>query len=98
MFGKAFYFFFFAALLLAMSWNFLADEGARPILMRLFVVSLGASLLCLAQHGINKGQIRLGPGRPLVTKDRNPLNYWGIIILNYGLALLLLMVGIFVSS
>jgi hypothetical protein len=97
MFRKAFYFFFFTAVLLAMSWHFLAAEAAKPILMRLFVIMLGASLLCLAQQGINEDQIRLGPGRPLLTRDRNPFNYWGVILLNYGLALLLLIVGIFVN-
>jgi hypothetical protein len=96
MIGKAFYLFFAAAVLLALGWNFLAPEELKPILMRLFVIALGLALGCLAFQGISEQQIRLGPGRPLVQRSRNPINYWGIIALNSALALLLVAVGLLV--
>jgi hypothetical protein len=95
-FGKAFYIFFVAAFLLAAGWNFLADDGLKAILMRLFVISLGLSMFCLAQEGIVQNGIRLGSRRTLVRRDRNPLGFWGIIVFTYALAFLLLGVGMFV--
>lgn len=98
MIEKGFYIFFFVAVLLALSWNYLAAEEMRPVLMRLFMVTLGLALGCLAYQGISEKQIRLGPGRPLVRRDRNPISYWGIIILNSALALLLVGVGLLIRS
>ena len=97
MIGKAFYLFFAVAVLLALTWNFLAPVDIKPILMRLFVISLGLALGCLAYQAILEKQVRLGPGRPLVQRDRNPISYWGIIGLNTTLALLLILVGFFVQ-
>jgi hypothetical protein len=98
MLGKAFYILFATAILMAMGWHFLADEETKPILMRLFVLFLGVSLGCLTLQSVQKGQIRLGPGRPLVQQDQNPFNFWAIIVFNGALALLLLSVGLFVDT
>jgi hypothetical protein len=95
MMRKAFYLFFFSAVLLALCWNFVAAEDWKPVLMRLFVVLLGLALGCLGYQAIQEEQIRLGPGRPLVQRERNPVNYWGIVLLNCSLAVLLVIVGLF---
>ena len=98
MIGKAFYVFFFASISLVVGWNFFADDAAKPVLMRLFVVTLGLSLGCLAQQAISDKTVSLGTGRPLIQRETNPLRYWGIVALNYGLALFLVVVGLFVSD
>ena len=98
MIGKAFYILFSAAVLLAVSWNFFADEAVKPLLMRLFVITLGLSLGCLAQQAIGEKSIRLGTGRPLIRRETNPVSFWGIVALNYGLALFLVAIGLFVSA
>ena len=94
-FGKLFYIFFVLAILLAVGWNLAADQDTKPILMRLFVIALGLSMGCLALQGIVRKEVRLGPGRPLVRRDHNPFNYWGIILFTCVLAVVLLGVGFF---
>ena len=98
MIGKAFYVLFFVAVLLAVSWNLLADDAAKPVLMRLFVIALGLSLGCLAQQGIKDKAVSLGTGRSLIRRETNPVRFWGIVALNYGLALFLVAIGLFVSA
>jgi hypothetical protein len=98
MWQRAFYFFFFSAVLLAVVWNFLASEAVKPLLMRFFLIALGVSLGCLAQQGFVSRRVQLGPGRPLIEEVENPVIFWVILLLNYSLALLLLGVGLFVGS
>ena len=95
MFGRLFYIFFVLAILLAVGWNLAADQDTKPILMRLFVIALGLSMGCLALQGFVRKEVRLGPGRPLVRRDQNPFNYWGILLFTCALAVVLLGVGFF---
>lgn len=91
-FKHVFYIFVVFAVIFAIAFGAVENSDQETLFASLFALALGFGMLARVGDGIQSGSIR--GSRRRVEREKNPVNFWGIVAINALIGFILIAAGL----